>query len=412
MPTANDLYVNPTTSESRRKRRLIALAFACVVGAGAYGLYWGLVARYAVDTDNAYVQGNVVQITPQVGGTVVAIEVNDTDHVKAGQPLVRLDPVDARVALDQAEAQLAQTVREVRTTFAANKALDATIAARQADLARSENEAGRLRADLARRGQLVDGGAVSLEELQHLQASLASARSGQAAAAASLTEAREQLTRNEALTEGTRVENHPRVLAAAAKYREAWLALKRSEITAPVDGSVAKRSVQLGQRIASGVPIMAIVPLDALWVDANFKESQLADLRLGQPARLTADVYGQHTEYHGHIAGLGAGTGSAFSLLPAQNATGNWIKIVQRVPVRIALEADEVAAHPLRVGLSMEVHDDVHDQSGPLVTDAASNRSQTRTNAYDDVERAADERVDAIVSANLGHKVNVKRANS
>jgi len=410
MTISNDPSSETAVLEDKRKRRLYLLGLVCLLAVSAYGLYWFLVVRFNVDTDNAYVQGNVVQITPQVGGTVVSIDVNDTDVVKAGQLLVRLDPVDARVALDQAEAQLAQIVREVRSTYASNNALAATVNARQADLARSETDMGRLRGDFARRQPLVDDGAVSVEELQHLETSMANARSVWTAAAAGLAEAREQLSKNESLTEGTTVETHPRVLVAAGKYREAWLAFKRSEIAAPVSGTVARRSVQVGQRLASGVPIMSIVPLDQLWVDANFKESQLESLRVGQPVHLTADVYGRRMEYRGRVAGLGAGTGSAFSLLPAQNATGNWIKIVQRVPVRIALDAKELADHPLRVGLSMEVQVDIHDQSGPSVVEAASSGAVASTNVFDDLDKAVDERVNAIVSANLGHKVQLKRA--
>lgn len=396
--------------ESRRSRRLKILGLACLLAALGFAAYWLQVARYHLNTDNAYVQGNVVQITPQVSGTVVAINVNDTDNVKAGQLLVRLDPVDARVALEQVEAQLAQTVREVRATYATNQALAATAQARQADLGRSESDLARLRADLARREALMEGGAVSVEEMQHLQSAIVSARSAQAAAAAGLTEAREQLARNQALTDGATVETQPRVLAAAAKYREAWLAFKRSGIAAPVSGTVARRSVQVGQRVAIGVPIMAIVPLDQLWVDANFKESQLEDLRVGQPALLTADVYGHRIEYRGKVAGLGAGTGSAFSLLPAQNATGNWIKIVQRVPVRIVLDATDLAEHPLRVGLSMEVTVDTHDQSGKRVAEAGRSEPVAATSIFDDLDKAVDERVNAIVSANLGHRVRLKRA--
>ena len=407
---ANDLPSEASTLEEKRKRRLILLGSACLLAAIGYGLYWFMVTRFSVETDNAYVQGNVVQITPQVSGTVLSINVNDTDNVKAGQLLVRLDPVDMRVALDQAEAQLAQTVREVRATFTTNNALSATISARQADLARSESELSRLHADLARRETLVDGGAVSIEELQHLQAAVTNAHLMQSAANSSLTEAREQLARNETQTDGTTVDAHPRVLAAAAKYREAWIAFKRSDITAPVSGAVARRSVQVGQRIAGGVPIMAIVPMDQLWVDANFKDSQLESLRIGQPVTLTADVYGHRTEYRGKVAGLGAGTGAAFSLIPAQNATGNWIKIVQRVPVRIELEAKDMEKYPLRVGLSMDVSVDVHDQSGPSVVEAARNEPVASTNVFDDLDKAADARVTAIISANLGHKVALKRA--
>jgi membrane fusion protein (multidrug efflux system) len=410
MTPASPAAADPTALERTRKRRLLLLAALCLLAGLAYGLYWLLIARFHVSTDNAYVQGNVIQITPQVGGTVVAIAVNDTDSVVAGQLLVRLDPVDSRVALDQAEAQLAQTVREVRATYTTNRALAATIEARQADLARSEAELSRLRADLGRREALVAGGAVSVEELQHLQTAVANARLVQSAATSGVAEAREQLARNESLTEGAPLEANPRVLSAAARYREAWLAFKRSEINAPVAGTVARRSVQLGQRVASGATIMAIVPLDQLWVDANFKESQLESLRIGQPVTLSADVYGRRTEYRGRVAGLGAGTGSAFSLLPAQNATGNWIKIVQRVPVRIAVEAKDIAEHPLRVGLSMDVDVDVHDQSGPSVVAAARNALGTSTTVYDDLDKAADERVNAIVSANLGRRVALKRA--
>jgi membrane fusion protein, multidrug efflux system len=409
MTTENTLPAN-RGPESRRKRQLLQLSIICLLAALAYGLYWMFVVRFKVDTDNAYVQGNVVQITPQIGGTIVAIEADDTDNVMLGQMLVRLDPADARVALDQAEAQLAETVREVRVTFATNNALAATIDSRQADLTRSQSELARLTADLARREPLLDGGAVSREEVQHLQTAIANARSAQAAATAGLAEAREQLAKNQSLTEGTTPETHPRVLAAAGKYREAWLASKRLGIAAPVAGTIARRSAQVGQRVASGVPLMAIVPLDQLWVDANFKESQLETLRIGQPATLTADIYGHRTEFKGTIAGLGAGTGAAFSLLPAQNATGNWIKVVQRVPVRIQLDPQELAAHPLRVGLSMEVSVDVHDQSGKAVTEAARTAPVASTTVFDDLDKAADERVNAIVSANLGQPVNLKRA--
>lgn len=396
MTIENTFPSTPTPMEKTRSRRLLLLAVVCLIAAIAGGIYWLLVARYKVDTDNAYVQGNVVQITPQVAGTVIAIEADDTDSVSAGQILVRLDPVDARVALDQAEAQLAQTVREVRATFANNSALGTTITVRQADLER-------LTADLARRANLVAGGAVSVEEQQHLKTAIANARS-------SLTEAKEQLARNTALTDGTTIETHPRVLAAAGKYRESWLAYKRAGIAAPVAGTVARRSVQVGQRVASGVPMMAIVPLDQLWVDANFKESQLEQLRVGQPVTLTADAYGHRNDYHGQIVGLGAGTGAAFSLLPAQNATGNWIKVVQRVPVRISLDPAELASHPLRVGLSMEVTVDVHDQSGKPVTEAVRSTPVASTHVFDDLTQAVDERVNSIVSNSLGRRVSLPHA--
>ncbi|HTH95311.1 MAG TPA: HlyD family efflux transporter periplasmic adaptor subunit [Rhodocyclaceae bacterium] len=363
----------------KRKRLLLILIAACVVVAILYTCYWLFIARYKVSTDNAYVQGNVVQITPQVGGTVIAVDADDTDYVKAGQVLVRLDPVDARVALDQAEAQLANTVREVRGTFSTNASLQTDVNTRAADLARRE--------------PLVATGAVSKEELLHMQNAL--------------TDARERLAQNQALIEGTSPENNPRVLAAAAHAREAYLAWKRSGIAAPIDGTVARRSVQVGQRVQAGVPLMAVVPMNELWVDANFKESQLEDLRVGQPVSLTADVYGSHLEYKGHVVGLGAGTGAAFSLLPAQNATGNWIKIVQRLPVRIALDPEALQKHPLRIGLSMNVEVDVHDQSGKSVTDGSTNQAVVETKVYDALGAEADAHVNKIVSANLGHKVTL-----
>ena len=256
----------------------------------------------------------------------------------------------------------------------------------------------------ARREPLLATGAVGKEEVQHLQTTVSNAKSA-------LTEAREQLAKSQALTDGTSVENNPRVLAAAAHVRETYLAYKRAGITAPVSGAVAKRNVQVGQRVQAGVPLMAIVPLEQVWVDANFKESQLEDLRIGQPVTLTADVYGSNQEYHGHVIGLGAGTGAAFSLLPAQNATGNWIKIVQRLPVRIALDPKELQEHPLRVGLSMNVTVDVHDQSGRSVTDGSNNQPIVATAVFDELGKSADEQVNKIVSANLGHKVVLPTVN-
>jgi membrane fusion protein (multidrug efflux system) len=395
---ANETTTVPAAAPNgKRKKLLFALLAACGIVSVGYAIYWSTIARYQIETDNAYVQGNVVQITPQIGGTVVAVDADDTDYVKAGQLLVRLDPIDARVALDQAEAQLATAVREVRGTFSGNDALKASVATREADLARAQ-------ADLARREPLLASGAVGKEEVQHLQTAVSNARSA-------LTEAREQLARNQALTDGTSVENNPRVLAAAAHARESYLAYKRSGIAAPIAGAVAKRNVQVGQRVQAGVPLMAVVPLDQVWVDANFKESQLEELRIGQPVTLTADVYGGSKEYHGHVVGLGAGTGAAFSLLPAQNATGNWIKIVQRLPVRIALDSKELQEHPLRVGLSMNVTVNVRDQSGKAVTDGSSNQAAIETTVFDELGKAADEHVNKIVSANLGHKVVLPTVN-
>ncbi|MEN9985300.1 MAG: hypothetical protein RI925_802 [Pseudomonadota bacterium] len=378
--------VAPTPS-GRRTQLLIRLAALLLLASLAYTAWWALVARYHEHTDNAYVSGNLVQITPQTSGTVLAIQADDTDYVTAGQPLVLLDPADARVALEQAEADLAQQVRQARNLFASRAAAAAQLAVRQAELTRAE-------ADLARRQQAA-GGAVAQEELAHAQSAVLTARAAQ-------TSAKEQLSASEAQTEGTTPAEHPAVQRAAAKVREAHLAMTRAMLPAPVSGYVAKRSVQVGQRIQPGAPLMAIVPLTGLWVEANFKESQLARMRIGQPVTLRADVYGSQVEYHGKVLGLGAGTGGVFSLLPAQNATGNWIKVVQRVPVRVSLDAAELAAHPLRVGLSMLAEVDLHDQSGPVLGTTPRQAPALQTTVFGAKDQQAEQRIARIIAANLG----------
>ncbi len=385
-----------------RKRALGAVAAAVVLAGIGYGAYWALVLNHYESTDNAYVQGNVVQLTPQVGGTVVAINADDTDHVKAGQLLVKLDPADAQVALDQAEAQLAQTVREVRTLYANNGTLKAQIALREADLARSQSELARAQDDVTRRAPLVSTGAVGKEEFNHVNSQLAAARSSVAAAQSAALAAREQLASNQTLTDGTALEQHPNVLRASARVREAYLALKRADLLAPVDGYVAKRSVQLGARVQAGAPLMSVIALNQVWVEANFKESQLQKLRIGQPVTLQADVYGKKVEYTGTIEGLGAGTGAAFALLPAQNATGNWIKVVQRVPVRITLDAKQLVEHPLRVGLSMDAKVDTSKTDGRMLADASRASAVSQTSVFEQNNSAADAEVRKIIVANGG----------
>lgn len=387
---------------ARRKTALTTLT-AVVVAAGlGWAIYDYLVSSHYETTDNAYVQGNVIQITPQIGGTVVAIMADDTDFVKAGQVLVKLDPADAKVALAQAEAALAQAVRQVRTLYANNGSLNAQVALREADVSKANSDIARAADDLKRRQSLTGNGAVSKEELGHAQAQLDNARSALAAAKAGVVAAREQLVSNQSLTEGTSVAQHPSVLVAAAKLREAFLSEQRTALTAPVDGYVARRTVQLGQRVAAGAPLMSVVPLKQVWVDANFKEVQLRNIRLGQPATLVADVYGKKVKYTGTVTGLGVGTGAAFSLLPAQNATGNWIKVVQRVPVRIMLDEKQLAEHPLRIGLSMDAEVDISRQDGSTLADAPRDATQAHTQAFAEKSDAANEDVQRIIAANLG----------
>jgi membrane fusion protein (multidrug efflux system) len=345
----------PALSGTHRRNALLGIGTLVLLAGAAYGLYWNQFLRHHESTDNAYVQAPMVQITPQIGGTVTAVLVNDTDIVRPGQLLVQLDPMDARLALQRAQAALAQAVRQVRTLYAGTGSADAQVQLRRAEVASQRAAVARAQDDLARRQPLVASGAVSAEDLQHARSTFDAARSTLAAAESAVAAAQQQALGNLALTDGTRIDQHPNVLAAAAALREAWLALQRTELRAPQAGQVARRTVQLGQRVAAGAPLMSVVALDQLWVEANFKEGQLRDMHIGQPARLEADLYGDRVEFKGRIVGLGAGTGSAFALLPTQNATGNWIKVVQRVPVRIELDRGELARHPLRVGLSMRV---------------------------------------------------------
>ena len=324
----------------------------------------------------------MVQISAQVGGTVVAVKADDTQIVKAGQPLVALDAADTRLALDQAQAALAQAVRQTRQLFLNNDTLAANVAAADSNLSRA-------REDLQRRQAGLASGAVSQEDVSH-------ARDAVKSASAALDQARAAAAANRALTDHTSVTEHPNVLQAATAVRNAYLNYARVNIVAPVSGFVSKRSVQVGQRIAAGNPLMAIVPLEQIWIDANFKESQLQHIRIGQPVEVIADVYGSSVKYKGTVIGFSAGTGGAFSLLPAQNATGNWIKVVQRVPVRIALDPEQVRAHPLRIGLSTTATVDIHGDGRAL--EAVPTNYQT--DVYDDLGKQADSIVERIISDN------------
>ena len=344
--------------------------------------------RHFENTDDAYVAGNVVQITPQVAGTVIAINADDTELVQAGKPLVQLDAADAKVALDSAVAQLAQTVREVRSLYVNNEALSATVKLRSVDVERAKS-------DLARRQELISTGAVSAEELDHARKALQSANSVLAAA-------NEQLSSNQVLTNHTSIAKHPNVLRAAGQVQAAYLSLARTTLPAPITGYVAKRSVQVGQRVTAGMPLLSIVPLNALWVDANFKEVQIAKMRIGQPVELKSDLYGSNVVFHGKIAGLGAGTGSAFALLPTQNASGNWIKVVQRVPVRITLDPQELSTHPLRIGVSMQVDADIAQSGGNSLTNNKPARTTAayQTAVFDDAGDKANKLIATIIADN------------
>ena len=370
----------------KRKILLFGVLGVFVLAGAGFALWYFLHGQYHETTDDAYVGGNLVQITPQVPGTVIAIYADDTDYVKTGQPLVELDKADAQVGLAQAEAQLAKTVRAVRNLRATSTEGEANVAVRRSELRRAEQ-------DLARRRAIESSGAVSGEELQHAVDAVNGAR-------AALEAAQNQLRAQQAMVDRTDIHDHPDVKNAAARVREAYLALSRTGIPAPTSGFVARRSVQVGQRVAPGNVLMTVVPLGDVWVDANFKENQLAHLRPGQPVTLVADAYGSSVEFHGRVAGFGAGTGSAFALLPAQNATGNWIKIVQRVPVRIELERKELQAHPLQIGLSMRVDVDTHDRSAGRLERVARATPAYQTDVFASVEPQADARIEQIIAEN------------
>ncbi|PWT72008.1 MAG: EmrA/EmrK family multidrug efflux transporter periplasmic adaptor subunit [Proteobacteria bacterium] len=404
-----------TPRSARRRRVLSVLAATLLVAAGA-AAYWFIAERGSVFTDNAYVGGNVVQVIPQVSGTVIAIYADETNLAKQGQQLVQLDRTDADASLKQAEAALGDAVRSVRELYANENVARTSLGMRQAEIAHARAEVDRAKADEARlaaeyerRKQLFAKGFISDENVQNAKsiyeaatAQRVAAESAVAQARAGLEQARSTLQSKQVLVDATDVARHPRVLEAAARVREAYLTLARTNVVSPVTGYVAKRNVQLGQRVSTGSALMSIIPAEQLWVDANFKESQLADVRIGQPVKLTADLYGSRVVYTGKVVGLAAGTGAAFALLPPQNATGNWIKIVQRLPVRISLDAAELQAHPLRIGLSMQARVDTHDRSGPVLAPQADASPVLATDVYSSQAKEADALIAEIVQANQG----------
>ncbi len=363
-----------SAAKAATRRRLFAiLAGIVALAATGYAIYWFIVGRNNVSTDNAYVGADSALVTPLTAAAIVKVNVMETQSVRAGDVLVELDPSDARVALVQAQAQLATATRKVAGYYAQDEALAAQVTSRAADIAAAdariasaESDLKRARIDLSRRQALVASGAVSGDELSTAQNRYAAALAGMEQARAARLQATAQVTAakgsqavNTALISGTSGPENPEIRAARAMVEMAQLDLDRTIIRAPLSGVVAKKTVQIGQRVALGTPLMSIVPVETAYVDANFKEGQLRKVRIGQPVTLTSDLYGSDIVYHGIVTGLSGGTGAAFALIPAQNATGNWIKVVQRLPVRISLNRDELRAHPLRIGLSMSAEIDI-----------------------------------------------------
>jgi membrane fusion protein (multidrug efflux system) len=385
-PKADDSGM-AATDPRKRRRVLLIVGALFVLAALAWFLLWLLVFSKRVKTDNAYVGGNQVAISAQVPGTVVAILADDTQRVEAGQVLVKLDSTDADIRLQQARSALAQAVRSVRQQTSSASGADAQLAASRIDLKKVE-------ADLQRHLPLLAAHAESPEIVQHL-------RDGVEQARAAVTAAQAQADAAHAAIQGTDVAKNPAVMQARANFRAAWVAAQRNAIYAPVSGYVAQRSVQLGNSVQPGQQLMTVVPLHDLWIEANFKESQLRHIRIGQSATIESDTYGDDAEFHGKVVGLGAGTGSVFSLLPAQNATGNWIKVVQRVPVRISLDNAELDKHPLRIGLSTTVTVDITNDDGRVLAAAPANQPVAQTTVYEQMASKADAEAEQVIRANL-----------
>jgi membrane fusion protein (multidrug efflux system) len=386
MNAAIDTAAEAPRAKRRRILTIIALVFLTI--ALVWGLLWFFVLSERERTDDAYVNGNKVVISAQVAGTVIAVLTDDTQLVTAGQVLVRLDPADAETALARTASALGQAVRQVRQERLTADQYDSQIATRGLELASAQ-------ADLAKREPLLAASAIAPEEVRHGRDSVALAR-------AALTQAERQAAASHALVDGTSVEDNPAVLEAKAAYRDAWIMAQRNAVVAPVAGYVAERSVQLGQHVEAGQALMTVIPLNALWVDANFKEVQLRHLRIGQAAEVRSDLYGGGYIYHAHVQGMSAGTGAAFALLPAQNASGNWIKVVQRVPVRIRIDDADLAKSPLRVGLSATVTVDTTDRNGPVLAGKSADQPVGDTAVYARDFGRADAEAEAVIRRNLG----------
>ena len=378
----------PASKKGKRKRALLLLTLLFIIIAVAYGIYWFLVLRHSEETDDAYVAGNQVQIMAQVSGSVTKVWADNTDFVQKGDVLVTLDPTDAQQAFEKAQTGLASSVRQTRQLMINSKQLQANIDVQKTALAQAES-------DFKRRVPLGTANLIGREELQHARDAVASAQ-------AQLDVALQQYNANQAMVLDTTLDQQPAVKQAATEVRNAWLALERTKIVSPMTGYVSRRSVQPGAQISTSTPLMAVVPATNLWIDANFKETQLAHMRIGQSATVVSDIYGDDVKYTGKVVGLDMGTGSAFSLLPAQNATGNWIKVVQRLPVRIELDEKQLADHPLRIGLSTLVTVDTANRDGQMLANQVRSNPAYESNAREISLEPVNKLITDIVKANAG----------
>ncbi|AKJ41467.1 multidrug efflux MFS transporter periplasmic adaptor subunit EmrA [Pragia fontium] len=387
--SAENMSPQPKSKKQTRKMALTIAAVLFILLGTGYAIYWFVALRHHQTTDDAYVAGNQIQIMAQISGNVTTIHVDNTDLVKQGEVLLTLDPTDAQQAFERAKTSLANSVRQTHQLIINNRQLQANIELKKTALSQAQ-------ADLTRREALGKAAVIGKEELQH-------ARDAAASAKAELEVALQQYNSNNALVLNTPVEQHPSVLHASSQLRDAWLTLQRTKVVAPITGYISRRSVQVGSQIAVGTPLMVIVPADQIWVDANFKETQLANMRIGQPVTIISDFYGDDVEFNGTVAGLDMGTGSAFSLLPAQNATGNWIKVVQRLPVRIELDPQQVAQHPLRIGLSMDVTVNTSDKNGLVLAEKPRQGVAYQTDALTYDLTPVNHLIADIIQANSGN---------
>ena len=388
--SANAEMSTPPQSSKKKKRKsiLLVLTFLFVAIAVAYGVYWFLVLKNYQETDDSYVSGNQVKIMAQVSGSVTKVWADNTDFVKQGDILVSLDPADAEQSFEKAQTQLASSVRQTHQLMINSKQYQANIELQKTALAKAQH-------DLNRRIPLGEANLIGREELQHARDAVASAQ-------AELDVAIQQYNANQAMILGTRLEDQPVIKQAAAQVRDAWMALQRTTIISPMTGYVSQRAVQVGSQITPATPLMAVVPAKGMWVDANFKETQLANIRIGQPATVITDMYGDDVVFTGKVTGLDMGTGSAFSLLPAQNATGNWIKVVQRLPVRIELDEKQITEHPLRIGLSALVSVNTSDRNGAVLSTQLRTTPVYESNARVLDMTPANTLIDQIIQANAG----------
>lgn len=391
MSVSEDIKHTPRNNKKKQRRNiLLLLSFIFIIVGVGWFAYWFLILRHYEATDNAYIAGNQVQIMSQVSGSVMTVNVDNTDYVKSGSVLVELDPKDSLLALEKAKTTLANNVRQTHQQIVNSKQYQANIALRRSDLNRLQN-------DLKRREVLGNSNLIGKEELQHAREAVISAK-------AALDVAIEQFNANQAIILDTPIDKQPAVEQAATEVKNTWLALQRTKIVSPVDGYVSRRSVQIGAQVTPAKPLMAIIPAEGMWIDANFKETQLADMRIGQPAKVITDFYGDDLEFKGTVVGLDMGTGSAFSLLPAQNASGNWIKVVQRLPVRIALDPLQLEEHPLRIGLSANVTVDTQNKQGKVLSKSTRITPAYHTSALMIDMSPADQIVTDIINSNSGNQ--------